>query len=156
MPTTDATPTSCPKSEVSTVYHNINTCQGGVEGRHSSKHLTHLYLLYLTDPTDERRDELFKASMARLKKTVRYHVHCRGICPSFMAPDIFADDSWSLAIEKFWRGMCSLDRPRQLPVWLDSVAYSAVVEEYRTRVRRIKEGPVRWEPMEKEIPGNED
>jgi len=73
-----------------------------------------------------------------------------------MAPDIFADDSWSLAIEKFWRGMCSLDRPRQLPVWLDSVAYSAVVEEYRTRVRRIKEGPVRWESMEKEVSGDGD
>ncbi len=149
MPPTRTARTYCPDFEVDTVYHNINTCQSG-------EHLARLYLLYTSDPTDDRRDELLIACLARLKKTVRYHVHRRGICPSFMARGAFADDSWSLAIEKFWRGMCSLHRPKQMPVWLDRVAYSAVVEEYRSRVRRVKGCPVRLEGIEKEVPSGVD
>ena len=73
-----------------------------------------------------------------------------------MEPEAFADDSWSLSIEKFWRGMCSLHRPKQIPAWLDRVAYSAVVEEYRSRVRRVKGCPVRLEGIEKEVQSDGD
>jgi len=149
MPRARTTRTPCPNSEVDTVYHTINTCQ-------ASEYLARLHLLYTSDPTDDTRDELLKACLARLKKTVRYHVHCRGICPSFMEPEAFADDSWSLSIEKFWRGMCSLHRPKQIPAWLDRVAYSAVVEEYRSRVRRVKGCPVRLEGIEKEVQSDGD
>src|SRR5258708_6776558 len=98
MPPTRTARTSCPDSEVGTVYHTVTTCQ-------ATEYLARLYVLYTSDPTDvDRRDELLKACLARLKKTVRYHVHRRGICPSFMAREAFADDSWSLAIEKLWRG----------------------------------------------------
>ncbi len=73
-----------------------------------------------------------------------------------MAREAFADDSWSLAIEKLWRGLCSLHRPKQMPAWLDRVAYSAVVEEYRSRVRRVKGCPVRLEGIEKEVRSSVD
>lgn len=152
MPPSDKTRTPLIHSRV--LYHTINSCQGRSGGRNSSE-LTHLYLLFISDPTDERRDELLKASMAALRRIVRHYVCRCGIRPSFIAAEVFTEDAWSLAIEKLWRGMSGLHRPRQLPAWLNSVGYSAVVEEYRLRVRRFEEGPVRLEGLEKEVAGDD-
>src|SRR5260370_39256404 len=105
MPPTRTTPTSCPDCQVSTIYHNVTNCQDGKKGQDSSEYLARLYLLYTSDPTDDRRDELLIACLARLKKTVRYHVYRPGICPYFMARVAFAYCSWSLAIERLWRGL---------------------------------------------------
>jgi DNA-directed RNA polymerase specialized sigma24 family protein len=155
MPPTDKTPTSIP--ETPEVYHKINKCQDP---------LVRAYLLYVIDPTEERRDELLRGCLTKLKRSVRYYVRCCGICPSWMGPDTFADDAFSLAVEKFWRGIRSLRNPKKLrrwlkdpeklPVWLRLVAYSTVNQEYRSRVRRLKKGPVHFECMEREVAGDAD
>ena len=110
-----------------------------------------LYFLYITHPTDDTANALAQCCLAILKKSVRYYVNVVGICPSFLGPETFAEDAFELAVEKFWRGLHGPRPPRQLIAWLKTVAYSAVVEEYRSRVRRTEFGALHFEPPESEV-----
>lgn len=114
------------------------------------RELTRVYLLYLSNPTnDDLREEFAKRSIDALRKKVAHYVY-QGICPRFLAPSTFAEDAFSLALEKFWSGIPALREPKKLNTWLSRVAHSAVVEELLSTIRRTKDGPCTWEALERE------
>ena len=118
--------------------------------------LCRAYFRYITHPSDDTANEMAQACLAILDRRVGFYVHAKGIHPSFLAPATFAKDAFSRAMEKFWAGLHRVRNPEQLIAWLNTIAHSAVVEELLTWIRRTQEGPVHWDAIEQEVPGDGD
>ncbi len=154
MRPSDTAPAPAPDPQVHGPYHTDKICQGHPSAAFAkadqtipAKNLADLYLNYLAEPSQDRRDELMKGCLQYLGKKVGYHVHCEGICPAHLAPGTFAQDALSRACYKFWTGIHRLRSPEFLTLWLSRVARSAVIEELREVIRRTKE-PSSWTPVE--------
>jgi hypothetical protein len=125
--------------------------------RNAREKLAQLYLLWVSNPSDQRLQEKFALCCMRVLKTgVAHNVYRKGLYPSFLAPATFIEDAISLALEKFWKGLHQVRDPNKFAIWLMAVAHSAVIEELMSWIRRTKEGQVNWEPLEKDIRDNGD
>jgi len=152
MRPSDTKPTSGPCEPEHKSYDTDRNCQGSSPaafekaGQNSSANLASLYFQYLSQPSQDRLDELMKYCLIRLERKVGYYVHCEGVCPAYLAPATFVTDAFSRACYKFWAGIHALRSPQLLTLWINRIAYSAVVEELREVIRRTKKpcslGPI--------------
>ena|SRR5258708_5730480 len=165
MRAADETPASGPNQWAEKAYNTDGNCQGppppgspeeppvkGKPGRKASTDLGQLYHLYLSQPSQDRLDELMKCCLKFLEKRVSYWVVCKGFCPAWLHPNTFAPDAFDRACDKFSLGIHALRSPQLLERWLKKVAFSAVVEELRKIRGREKEGPRHWGPFDIEHP----
>jgi hypothetical protein len=155
----DTTPTSGLNHQADKAYNTDGSCQGSPPGapeslpdkrkvrRNTGADLTRLYVLYLSNPTQARLDELMTNCMKLLERRVAYYVLREKYCPDSVAAETFIDDALSRAHYKFSKGIHALRSSEVLWSWIDRVARSAVVEELYDVVRRTKI-PCSFEPLE--------
>jgi len=120
--------------------------------------LSHLYLVWASDPSNISHQEKFlkNAIQALRQEVTRIVYSTKGLCPSFLARATFAEDAFSLALQKFWAGLHKVKEPSKFAGWLFAVGNSSVVEELRRWLRRTKDGANMWEPLERDYPGESD
>src|SRR5882724_9842026 len=159
----DETPELAPGQRARDLYHihrNAQVCPPGApEGPPEKRKargnigadLSRLYLLYLSNPTQARLDELMTNCMKFLERRVAYYVRRKGYCPDSLAANTFIDDALSRAHYKFSKAIHALRSPEVLSSWIDRVARSAVVEELYDVIRRTKQSSSRL-PLEIEYP----
>lgn len=165
MHPSDKTLASAPSQGTPHTYHTDSKLQGspppgspgeppvnGKPGWKASADLSQLYYLYLSQPTQDRLDELMQHCLTFLEKRISYWVTCRGFCPAWLQPSTFAPDALDRACGKFSSGIHALRNPGLLERWLKKVAFSAVVEELRKIAGRDEKGPRSWGPLEIEHP----
>lgn len=163
---TDETPESGPCPGAHTFNHNHGKAQeappgapappppkgpvhlpDGEEPRNTPE-LVRLYCRYLSQPTEDRRDELLKECLKFLKNRISYWVYVRGFCPPWSHPDVFSEDVFDRASSKFWSRLHVLRSPKKFERWMKKVAFSSVVDEPRKKTGRAKSGPRHWGPLE--------
>jgi hypothetical protein len=119
--------------------------------------LSYLYLVWASDPSNiSQQEDFLTNAIQALKREVVYNACSKGLCPSFLAPATFAEDAFSLALQKFWTGLHNVEEPSKFAGWLSVVAHSAVVEELLSWRRRTRDGANKWEPLERDYPGEFD
>jgi len=96
--------------------------------------------LFLSGPTnDECREEFAARCVRTMRIMINGLVFVKRMRPPSQDPNAFAKDSFSLAQEKFWKGIRGLRSPQALNGWLKQVARTAVLQE----IEKITgEGPI--------------